>query len=76
MKFIDEVKTVATRVVADGATEPGARERLVVQLDAKFDALRFEFVATMERGFRLQTWRLVGMNFVAFGLFATLVRLS
>ncbi len=57
---------------------PGGWNDLVTNqvLDAKLDALRFEFVATMERGFRLQTWRLVGMNFVAFGLFATLVRLS
>jgi len=30
----------------------------------------------MERGFRSQTWRSVGANFVAFGLFATLVRVT
>ena len=52
-------------------------------LEARLDALRYELVAqmaelrgdlvaTMERGFRAQTWRLVGAMFVAFGLFATL----
>ena len=68
---------------------PGGWNDLVTNqvLDAKFDALRFELVAqmadlrgeliaTMERGFRAQTWRLAGSTFVAFGLFATLVRLT
>ena len=57
---------------------PGGWNDLVTTpvLDAKIDALRFELVATMERGFRAQTWRLVASNFVAFGLFATLVRLT
>ena len=30
----------------------------------------------MARGFQTQTWRLLGAIFVAFGLFATLVRVS
>jgi len=30
----------------------------------------------MERGFRAQTWRLLGAIFVAFGMFATLVRIT
>ncbi|MFO7589889.1 MAG: hypothetical protein R6X23_03205 [Acidimicrobiia bacterium] len=57
---------------------PGGWNDLVTNqvLDAKLDALRYELVATMERGFRAQTWRLVGANFVAFGLFATLVRVT
>ena len=68
---------------------PGGWNDLVTNqmLDAKFAALRFELVAqmadlrgeliaTMERGFRAQTWRLAGSTFVAFGLFATLVRLT
>ncbi|MCJ7438138.1 MAG: hypothetical protein MUP97_10290 [Acidimicrobiia bacterium] len=56
-------------------------------LEARLDALRYELVAqmaefrrelvaTMERGFRAQTWRLLGAIFVAFGVFATLVRLT
>ena len=57
---------------------PGGGNDLVTNqvLDAKIDALRFELVATMERGLRAQTWRLMGSTFVAFGLFATLVRLT
>ena len=35
-----------------------------------------ELRATMERGFRSQTWRLLGAMFVAFGLFATMVRIT
>ena len=35
-----------------------------------------ELRAAMERGFRAQTWRLLGAIFVAFGLFATLVRVT
>jgi hypothetical protein len=66
---------------------PGGWSDLVTNqvLDAKLDALRQELrvematlrgdlVATMERGFRSQTWRLGTAMFVAFGLFATLVR--
>ena len=56
-------------------------------LEARLDALRYELVAqmaelrgelvaTMERGFRAQTWRLLGAIFVAFGVFASLVRLT
>ena len=57
---------------------PGGWNDLVTNhvLDAKLEALRFELIATMERGFRAQTWRLVASNFVAFGLFATLVRVT
>ena len=35
-----------------------------------------ELRATMERGFRSQTRRLLGAMFVAFGLFATMVRIT
>ena len=61
---------------------PGGWNDLVTNqvLDAKLDALRFEFVAQMAelrgemaRGFQTQTWRLLGAIFVAFGRFATLV---
>ena len=57
---------------------PGGWNDLVTNqmLDAKLDALRFELIATMERGFRAQTWRIVGSTFVAFGLFATLMRVT
>jgi len=68
---------------------PGGWNDLVTNqvLEARLDALRYELVAqmtelrgdlvaTMERGFRAQTWRLVGATFVAFGLFATLVRVT
>ena len=68
---------------------PGGWNDLVTNqvLEARLDALRYELVAqmtelrgdlvaTMERGFRAQTWRLVGATFVAFGLFATVVRVT
>ncbi len=57
---------------------PGGWNDLVTNqvLDAKLAALEYKLVAQMERGFRAQTWRLVGANFVAFGLFATLVRVT
>lgn len=64
---------------------PGGWNDLVTNhvLDAKLDALRYELVAQMHelriemaRAFQVQTWRLVGSNFVAFGLFATLVRVT
>jgi hypothetical protein len=35
-----------------------------------------ELRAEMARGFQVQTWRLVGTMLVAFGLFATLVRVG
>ena len=38
--------------------------------------LRGDLLATMERGFRAQTWRLLGAIFVAFGIFATLARVT
>ncbi len=58
--------------------------------NARLDALRFELVAqmselrvemaglrsSMDRGFQVQTWRLMGAVFVAFGLFATIARLT
>ncbi len=49
---------------------------LEYKLVAQMADLRGELVATMERGFRAQTWRLMGATFVAFGLFATLVRVT
>ena len=45
-------------------------------LRAEMAELRGDLVATMERGFRSQTWRLLGAVFVAFGMFATLVRVT
>lgn len=55
---------------------PGGWNDLVTNqvLDAKVDALEHRLIATMEREFRAQTWRLTGATFVAFGLFATLAR--
>jgi hypothetical protein len=57
---------------------PGGWNDLVTNqmLEARLDALKHEFVAAMERGFRTQTWRLLGAIFVAFGLFATLARIT
>ena len=57
---------------------PGGCNDLVTSqvLESRLDAVKHELVATMERGFRTQTWRLVTAIFVAFGLFATLVRVS
>ena len=64
---------------------PGGWNDLVTNqvLEARIDALRAdlrtemaELRAAMERGFRAQTWRLLGAIFVAFGLFATLVRVT
>jgi hypothetical protein len=46
------------------------------ELRAEMAELRGDLVATMERGFRAQTWRLAGTTFVAFGMFATLVRIA
>ena len=45
-------------------------------LEARLAALEYKLVATMERGFRTQTWRLLGAIFMAFGIFATLVRVT
>lgn len=42
------------------------------KLVAQMAELRGELVATMERGFRNQTWRLMGAIFVALGVSATL----
>ena len=49
---------------------------LRTDLRTEMAELRGDLVATMERGFRSQTWRLVATMFVAFGLFATLVRVT
>ena len=68
---------------------PGGWNDLVTNqvLEARLDALRYELVpqmtelrgdlvATMERGFRAQAWRLLGATSVAFGLFAPVVRVT
>jgi hypothetical protein len=68
---------------------PGGWNDLVTNqvLEARLDALgsdlradlrteMAELRAAMERGFRAQTWRLVGTTFVAFGLFAALARVT
>lgn len=49
---------------------------LEYKLVGQMSELRGELIATMERGFRGQTWRLLGAIFVAFGIFATLVRVT
>jgi len=54
----------------------GQMAELRGDLRAEMAELRGDLVATMERGFRAQTWRLLGAMFVAFGLFATLVRVT
>jgi hypothetical protein len=64
---------------------PGGWNDLVTNqvLEARLDALRYELVGQMaelraevERGFRTQTWRLLGAIFVAFGMFSALVRFT
>ena len=71
---------------------PGGWNDLVTNqvLDAKLAALEYKLVAQMQelraemselrgdmaRGFQTQTWRLLGAIFVAFGLFATLARIT
>jgi hypothetical protein len=57
---------------------PGGWNDLVTNqiLEARLAALEHKLVATMERGFRNQTWRLLSAMFVMFGLFATLVRIA
>jgi len=55
------------------------RYELVAHMSELRGDLRAEMAelrATMERGFRSQTWRLLGAMFVAFGLFATMVRIT
>jgi len=55
---------------------PGGWSDLVTNqmLESRLDAVKHELIATMERGFRNQTWRLMAAIFVAFGVFAGLVR--
>lgn len=64
---------------------PGGWNDLVTNqvLEARLAALEYKLMAEManlrasvEQGFRTQTWRLLGAIFVAFGLFATLVRVT
>lgn len=57
---------------------PGGWNDLVTNqvLEARLDAMKYELIATLEKGFRNQTWRLLGAIFVAFGLFATLTRVA
>jgi hypothetical protein len=56
---------------------PGGWNDLVTNqmLDAKLAALEHKLVATMERGFRSQTWRLMGAIFVAMGVAVSLARI-
>jgi len=57
---------------------PGGWNDLVTNqvLEARLAALEYKLIATMERGFRVQMWRLLGAMFVMFGVFATLVRVT
>jgi hypothetical protein len=57
---------------------PGGWNDLVTNqvFEARLDAMKYELIATMEKGFRTQTWRLLGAIFAAFGLFATLARVA
>ena len=66
-------------------TPEEARVRLRTKLESAFGAEEASILmdrppaglrASMDRGFQVQTWRLMGAVFVAFGLFATLVRLT
>jgi hypothetical protein len=43
-------------------------------LDVRVAALEHKLIATMERGFRNQTWRLMGAIFVALAVSVTLAR--
>jgi len=45
-------------------------------LEAGLRAEMAEVRTSIERGFRVQTWRLLGAIVVTFGLFATLVRVT
>jgi hypothetical protein len=64
---------------------PGGWNDLVTNqmLEARLATLEYKLVgqmtelrAEMQRGFQVQTWRLLGAIFVAFGMFATLVRIT
>ena len=57
---------------------PGGWNDLVTNqvLGARLDTLTYELVATMERGFWVRTWRLLGAMSMMFGVFATLVRVT
>lgn len=64
---------------------PGGWNDLVTNqiLEARLATLEFKLLAemadlraSMDRGFQTQTWRLLGAIFVAFGIFATLVRVT
>jgi hypothetical protein len=56
-------------------------ERFEEKMDLKLEALRFDFTAQLERGFRDQTWRLMtatisamALLVAAMGMFVALVR--
>jgi hypothetical protein len=51
-------------------------EARLATLEYKLVGQMAEFRAEVERGFRTQTWRLLGAIFVAFGLFSALVRFT
>jgi hypothetical protein len=55
---------------------PGGWNDLVTNqmLDAKLTAMEHRLIATMEREFKNQTWKLLSAVFVAFAVFAALVR--
>ncbi len=69
-----------------GWTDLVTNQVLAARLDSLGSGLRSEMAdlrvemadlrVTMAQEFRAQTWRLIGTTFVAFGLFATLVRLT
>jgi hypothetical protein len=42
-------------------------------VDARFDAVRYDLTATMEREFRAQTWRLMSAMFSAMALLVAVV---
>ncbi len=48
---------------------------LETRFDSKLDALRHELVATMERGFQAQTWRLIAALTALIGIFAAVVKI-
>ena len=51
-------------------------EARLATLEVKLVGQMTELRAEMQRGFQVQTWRLLGAIFVAFGMFATLVRIT
>ena len=64
---------------------PGGWNDLVTNqvLEARLATLEYKLVGQMaelraevERGFRTQTWRLLGAIYVAFGMFSALVRFT